>query len=149
MTIRIKNTADDRTKTRLHRVAPKLIQEPCILGRRLRLGETMFISEESYSSKFLKEYLSSLVKDGVIDIFYERAAISDLEIAVNPELPQNMFENIPKEGPYEILKDSENTSVKLEPISEENISSSKLEDMPLPIGAGLEPKRGPGRRKLS
>lgn len=63
--IRVKNTALDRTKTHLHRVASKLHMEPIVHGQRLRLGDSTDLSEEVYQRN--KGYYDKLIADGTIE----------------------------------------------------------------------------------
>jgi hypothetical protein len=66
MTVRIKNTADDRMKAHLHRQAPRLIQEPSLAGRRIKLGEIRTLTDEEYAHN--KTFIDEWVKQGVVEV---------------------------------------------------------------------------------
>ncbi len=66
MPVQIKNTANDRNKAHLHRVASKITYEPSIGGVRLRLGETMTITDDQYDR--LKDMLKGWEAKGMIEI---------------------------------------------------------------------------------
>jgi hypothetical protein len=81
--LRVKNTANDRTKSLLHRTAAKLEMEPVVNGYRLRMGSSVDIPEEVYDRN--RAHFDKLIKDGVIEISYVDAKPSDKEPELNAE----------------------------------------------------------------
>lgn len=91
MSVRIKNTADDRLKAHLHRTTPKLVQEPSLLGRRIRLGETITISDEDYARN--KATIDAWVSHGVVEVLdkpVDQATLTNYG-RVNPETGRSVM----------------------------------------------------------
>lgn len=63
---RIKNTADDRTKTLLHRTASQFQLEPVLGSRRIRLGESVDITDEHYER--VKGMIDAWVSKGMVSV---------------------------------------------------------------------------------
>ena len=59
------NTANDRMKADLHRLASKFTYEPSIGGMRLRLGETMELDDEHFEQ--LREQLEGWRAKGMVE----------------------------------------------------------------------------------
>lgn len=76
--LKIKNTALDRSKTLLHRTAPKLEMEPVINGHRLRLNSSAEVTEEWAEKN--KKYLEDLIKMGVIEVGYSDKAPAEPQL---------------------------------------------------------------------
>jgi hypothetical protein len=66
MSVRLKNTANDRSKAHLHRAALRFEPEPVLAGRRIRLDETITIPDELYEKN--KKEIDSWVKMGVVEV---------------------------------------------------------------------------------
>ncbi len=64
--IRIKNTADDRTKVLLHRTATRFELEPVLGDKRIRLRSYLDITEEHYAR--LKSMVDGWVKNGMVEV---------------------------------------------------------------------------------
>lgn len=63
---RIKNTANDRTKTHLHRTAPGFNEEPNLGGKRIRMGEFLDIEDAHYER--VKPILDQWVAKGMVSV---------------------------------------------------------------------------------
>lgn len=63
---RVKNTAEDRSKSLLHRTAPKFELEPMLCGRRVQLRGYVDITDEQYAAN--KATLDVWVKNGMVDV---------------------------------------------------------------------------------
>jgi type IV secretory pathway VirB10-like protein len=63
---KITNTSMDRSKALLHRTAPKLEMEPIVAGKRLRMRQTMTISDHEYEHD--KAHLEQHVRAGSIAV---------------------------------------------------------------------------------
>lgn len=87
---KIKNTATDRSKTHLHRIAPSLEMEPVVAGRRLFMGTSVTISEGQYQHDCAR--LKMLEKTGAIECVYLGGGATPVPVvpmAANPvETPQ-------------------------------------------------------------
>jgi hypothetical protein len=66
MSVRLKNTANDRSKAHLHRAALRFEPEPVLAGRRIRLDETITIPDELYEKN--KKLIDGWVAMGVISV---------------------------------------------------------------------------------
>lgn len=64
---RIKNTANDRTKAHLHRVATRFDSEPSLGGIRIRLGSHIDISDDHYDR--VKPFIDEWVSKGMVHVF--------------------------------------------------------------------------------
>ena len=62
---RVTNTANDRSKVDLHRLATKFTYEPSIGGVRLRLGATMDLDDEHFES--IRSQLEGWKGKGIVD----------------------------------------------------------------------------------
>ena len=96
------NTANDRMKADLHRLASKFTYEPSIGGMRLRLGETMELDDEHFEQ--LREQLEGWRAKGMVE--FER--VGGEEPAAEPE-PMKMKVPAPKgyegRGPRRLAHD--------------------------------------------
>jgi hypothetical protein len=98
------NTANDRSKTHLHRLASKFNYEPSIGGVRLRLGASMELDDEHFES--VRAQLEGWKGKGIVD--FERiggetpkepdrvrgipadAVVIDVQSISGPSLPLNV-----------------------------------------------------------
>lgn len=64
--IRIKNTAEDYSKSLLHRTAPKFELEPTLGGQRIRLRSFLDITEEHYAR--VKPMIDVWVAGGMVEV---------------------------------------------------------------------------------
>lgn len=64
--IRIKNTAEDRSKSLLHRTAPKFELEPSLGGQRIRIRSFIDITEDHYAK--VKHIVDVWVKAGMVEV---------------------------------------------------------------------------------
>lgn len=67
MTVRIKNTADDRTKHLLHRTASRFELEPILGDKRIRLGTYIDVDDEYYER--VKHLVAPWIKNGMVEVF--------------------------------------------------------------------------------
>lgn len=63
---RVKNTADDRRKSLLHRTATKFELEPNLGGTRIRLGHHLDITDEHFAR--VKPTLDEWIKKGMVEV---------------------------------------------------------------------------------
>lgn len=67
MTVRIKNTADDRTKHLLHRTSTRFELEPILGDKRIRLGTFIDVDDEYYER--VKHLVAPWIKNGMVEVF--------------------------------------------------------------------------------
>jgi len=67
--VRIKNTANDRTKAHLHRLASRFELEPSIAGQRIRLNSYIDLTPEAYERA--KPFIDEWVKKGMVEVTTE------------------------------------------------------------------------------
>jgi len=94
MSVRIKNTANDRSKVHLHRTAARFELEPSFGGQRIRLGESRVISDADYRRN--KQVIDEWVAKGIVEILV--VADSPL-LLVDVEPPK--VESVIQPGPLE------------------------------------------------
>lgn len=157
---RVKNTANDRSKTLLHRVAPGFVEEPTLGSRRIRLGEYLDITDEHYDR--VKDMLAGWVKKGMVSVI--KLVDSNAHImedllstpSVTPVVPvvDDSVEQIRLAA--EIVKAKEMAAVTAEIVEE--LPTTPTDNLTMstePAGATVETssqeeseqKRGPGRPK--
>lgn len=134
---KITNTAEDRTKTHLHRQAPGFDPEPSIDGIRLRLGQSMELTDEHYES--IKELITEWVGKGMVE------AEHFLD-------PHNTHTPAPEVAPVIAPSDSSSglleSSPELPPIAVDPLPTSQEPRAETPAVPDPEaPKKGPGKSK--
>lgn len=133
---RITNTAFNRAKEHLHRVAPKFDPEPDFGGRRLRNGESIEISDEHYER--VKDMLAVWEKTGVVDITHFFGA-------AEPTLLTK--EGAEEKRPSVAEKNNEETGAGPSD-AQDGVSTSPTAEAETPPAVETAPKRGPGKKRL-
>lgn len=91
--IRIKNTAEDRSKSLLHRTASKFEIEPMLGDQRIRLRSHLDITEEYYER--VKHLVAPWIAAGMVEVIN-----LDTQQTIVPALALD----VPKEGPSEVIE---------------------------------------------
>lgn len=161
MTIRIKNTAEDYSKSLLHRTAPKFELEPMLGDKRIRLRSFIDITDEHYEK--VKHIVAPWVKAGMVEVI--QLGGSDTKAKLD-----NLAATTQEMGGYEELKAAEETkaieekvSAKLQfteeaavsetvAVTTESAGAPVVEEAPAPAAeektSNDSSKKGPGKKKL-
>lgn len=142
---KIKNTANDRSKTLLHRTAIKFELEPSFAGRRLRLGESRDIEDAVYERN--KELLDRWEKNGMISVEKvggEKASPKP-QPASAPTPPPLPEEEIAREVDAEIAKELYEALPDAVPVTE---TSPEPDAAPEAPSVPIQSRKGPGKKKL-
>jgi hypothetical protein len=133
MSYELKNTADDRSKVHLHRIASKLVMEPVICDRRLKLRDTMTVSDEYFESH--KDQLKGLETKGVIEIKHVGAVPVPVVVPSSAIVPPPVELSNQESGAAVSLPTQESSVVK-EPEAPPTEEPAKVS------------KTGPGKKKF-
>ena len=131
---KIRNTTMDRTRTHLHRVAAKLVMEPVLGGHRIKMRETIEITDDHYAQ--VKDMLAEWESKGMVEVtkvgvsIPSNPMIMSINTAGIERLELNLADDVVVEGKVEVVTNP--TEVVQNPVSEDNT-----------------PKKGPGRPKKS
>jgi hypothetical protein len=134
MSVRLKNTANDRSKAHLHRAALRFEPEPVLAGRRIRLDETITIPDELYEKN--KKLIDGWVAMGVISVdisqvpltkIIEMSSVKDLSSLSTVDEVQRIADTaVFSTGPASKVPD-DHFSKKLDKDLDENVSKQAAE----------------------
>ena len=137
MTYRVTNTTMDRTKTHIHRRAPKLIMEPVVGGNRLGMGKSCEITDAQYEQT--KALLTEWESCGMVEI----KKIG--EDTPKKEAKEKSFVLSPETAKK--LEFFEKTKVEDDLTTTESAGASEVKSEEPPSSESTPPKKGPGRPK--
>ena len=123
---KVTNTANDRSKADLHRIATKFTYEPSIGGLRLRLGESMELDDAHFAT--VRAQLEGWKGKGIVD--FERIG-GEAPVAVKPVAKPVQVEPEPRAGTPE---------PKADPVPAPEAHSDPTE--------GTTPKKSQGKKRL-
>lgn len=145
---KIKNTANDRSKTLLHRTAIKFELEPSFAGVRLRLGESRDIEDAVYERN--KELLDRWEKNGMISIERPGSETTVPGLPGDPGLapptpPPPPQEEAPVASDPETAKELYEALPDAAPVTETTPESDAAPEAP---SVPIQSRKGPGKKKL-
>lgn len=129
MSVRIKNTANDRSKAHLHRTAARFELEPSFGGQRIRLGESRVISDADYHRN--KQVIDEWVAKGIVEIL----VVADsplLLVDVEPPKVDKKIEPVTEPGPLET------NFGRVNPETGKSAMAELAEGTPTPLAAVIE-----------
>ncbi len=142
--IRIKNTAEDRTKSLLHRTAAKFELEPMLGDQRIRLRSYIDITEEHYER--VKHIVAPWVAAGMVEVLGVAAVEEKAPLVTEVVAPA------PAPAPVEQLDMIDDTP----PVEESIVATPEPAGAPVVVEAPPAPvaeekptdnKKGPGGKK--
>jgi len=94
---RVTNTANDRSKVHLHRLASKFTYEPSIGGLRLRLGESVELDDAHFEA--IRSQLEGWKGKGIVDFEHVGGETKKAPVETKePEVETKKVEEEPRAG---------------------------------------------------
>ncbi len=148
--IRIKNTAEDRTKSLLHRTAAKFELEPMLGDQRIRLRSHIDITEEHYER--VKHIVAPWIAAGMVEVIGLSAGEAGASVIKEALKLPTVTEQVLPPVPVEQLDMIDDTP----PVEESIVATPEPAGAPVVVEAPPAPaveekpvdsKKGPGGKK--